>query len=72
MAQAFSLAWELGYLIVIPLVIFALGGRWLDKQYGTSPWFLLGGLVLSIIITTISLIRKFSSLLKDIDQQSKK
>ena len=63
--QALGLAWELVYLIVIPLVAFALGGRWLDRHYGTSPWFLLSGMVVAIIITTVLLIRKFSTLLKN-------
>lgn len=64
--QALNLAWELGYTIAVPLVLFALAGRWADKRYGTSPWLLLTGMVLAIVLTTIALIHKFSRLMKDV------
>jgi hypothetical protein len=51
--SALGFAWELGYSIAIPLVLFALGGRYLDKKLGTSPWLLLGGLAISIVLTSI-------------------
>ena len=51
--SALGFAWELGYSIVVPLVLFALGGRYLDKKMGTSPWMLLGGLAISIVLTSI-------------------
>jgi hypothetical protein len=51
--SALGFAWELGYSIAIPLVLFALGGRYLDKKLSTSPWLLLGGLALSIVLTSI-------------------
>ncbi len=35
-------------LIVAPLVGFFLGS-WLDKRFGTSPWLLIGGLVLGFV-----------------------
>ena len=66
--EAFQLAFELGYLIVIPLIIFAFGGRWLDVHFDTSPWFLLTGMGAAIIFTTVLLIRKFSKLLHDMNQ----
>jgi len=56
--SALGFAWELGYSIVIPLVLFALGGRYLDKQLGTSPWLLLGGLAISIVLTSIIVYHK--------------
>lgn len=65
--QALNLAWELGYTIVIPLVLFALAGRYADKQFGTSPWLLLAGMALAIAVTTIALVRKFSKLIKDVN-----
>lgn len=61
--QALNLAWELGYTIVIPLVLFALAGRYADKHFGTSPWLLLAGMGLAITVTTFALVRKFSKLL---------
>ncbi|MDP3245090.1 MAG: AtpZ/AtpI family protein [bacterium] len=50
--SALSLAWELGYTIAIPIVVFALLGRLIDKWLGTSPWLLLIGIFLSIIISS--------------------
>jgi ATP synthase protein I len=49
--SAVGFAWELGYSIAIPLVIFTLGGKFLDKKMGTSPWLLLFGMFLSIGVT---------------------
>jgi F0F1-type ATP synthase assembly protein I len=50
--NALGLAWNLGYTIAVPIVIFALAGRFLDKKLGTSPFLLLFGILLSIGITT--------------------
>lgn len=51
--SALSLAWELGYTIAIPIVVFALLGRFLDKWLGTSPWLLLIGIFASLIASSI-------------------
>lgn len=56
--SALGLAWELGYTIAVPLVIFALGGRFLDKKLGTSPWLLLAGILLSIAISSYIVYKK--------------
>ncbi len=53
-----SLAWELGYIITIPLVAFTLGGRFLDKKLGTSPFLLLIGVVLAIVFSTYTIYKK--------------
>jgi F0F1-type ATP synthase assembly protein I len=56
--SAASLAWELGYIIAVPLVVLALLGRFIDKKYGTSPWFLLVGIVLSILVSSYAAYNK--------------
>lgn len=56
--SALSLAFELGYTIAVPLIVFALGGRWLDKKLGTSPFLLLFGILLSIGITSYLVYKK--------------
>jgi F0F1-type ATP synthase assembly protein I len=53
-----AFAFDLGFAIVIPLVIFALGGRFLDKKFETSPLFLIIGLLISIVFTGISIYKK--------------
>lgn len=50
--QALGLAWQLGYMIAVPIVLLALIGRLLDKLWNTSPWMLLIGIFLSLITST--------------------
>lgn len=46
-----SLVFELGYLIAIPIVVCALGGRLMDRYCGTSPVFLLVGIGVAMVIS---------------------
>jgi F0F1-type ATP synthase assembly protein I len=62
--SAVSLAWELGYAIAIPLVVLALLGRFLDKKIGTSPWLLLTGILLSILISSYLIYRKTTNIIE--------
>lgn len=54
---------ELGFLIAIPLVLFALLGRLLDRRFDTSPWLLLSGIVISIAITSVIIYHKAANLI---------
>ena len=56
--SALSLLWSLGYAIAIPLVFCALGGRFLDKRFDTSPLFLLIGLFFSVTTSAFWVYRK--------------
>lgn len=58
MWPALGLALELGYLIAIPIVVLAFMGRFLDREFGTAPWMLLGGILLAIIASGIGITRK--------------
>ncbi|MBI2474745.1 MAG: AtpZ/AtpI family protein [Candidatus Taylorbacteria bacterium] len=62
--KAWALAGELGYTIAIPIVVFALLGRLADKSWGTGPWLLLLGIVMSILISTWLVYRKTIDILK--------
>lgn len=64
-----AFAWELGYSIVIPLVLFTLAGRFLDKKLGTSPWLLLAGIIISIIITSFIVYKKVITVFNNIKKQ---
>lgn len=57
-----NLAWELGYLIALPIAILGLGGAWLDKKMATSPLFLLLGIIFSIVISSVAIYRKIKML----------
>lgn len=56
--SALGFAWQLGYSITVPIVIFAFIGRFLDKKMGTSPWLLLGGILMSIIVSSYVVYKK--------------
>jgi F0F1-type ATP synthase assembly protein I len=55
---AISFALELGYSIAIPLVVLALGGRFLDKKLGTSPFLFLSAVVLSVFLSSFIVYKK--------------
>ncbi len=61
--STWQLAWELGYTITIPIVALALVGRMLDKRFETSPWLLLAGIVVSIIVSSFMVYRKVKKIL---------
>ena len=69
--QALGLAWELGYTIAIPLVILTLAGRWADQVFHTGPWLLLTGISLSIMASSLLLVRKFKQIIGRIDTTPK-
>ena len=75
--SAFHMAMQLGFSIAIPLVVLALLGRFLDKQLGTSPWLLITGIVLSMVVSSIMVTMKAFQLMKNVsgsteDKQSEK
>lgn len=59
---ALSVAYELGYLIAIPIVIFAFGGAYADRHFGTSPLFLLVGIGFAFCVTTVGIFRKLKGI----------
>jgi len=62
--SALGLAWELGYTIAVPLVLFALAGRFLDKKLGTSPFLLLAGILISIGVTSWLVYKKTKEIIE--------
>lgn len=64
-AQLVGLALQMGYLIAIPLVAFALLGRFIDSVFSSSPLFFLIGILTAIVCSTILVYRKTTALLKD-------
>jgi F0F1-type ATP synthase assembly protein I len=62
--RALELALRLGYTIALPIVIFGIGGRLLDKKLNTSPLFLIGGIILSIIISTVAIVKTVAPILE--------
>jgi F0F1-type ATP synthase assembly protein I len=48
----------LGLAFAATVGLFALIGRWLDGRWGTSPWFLLGGVFLGFGLGLYSMLKK--------------
>ncbi len=67
-----GIAWEMGYMIAIPLVGFALLGRFVDKKMQTSPLFLLISIGLAIMISTILVIKKTREALDAVEDEAEK
>lgn len=55
--RGLALGMQLGLSFAVPLVVFALGGRWLDRRFGTFPWLFLGGLVLAAMLGVLFAVR---------------
>ncbi len=66
--SALSLAWQLGYTIAIPVVVFGLLGRFLDKRLGTSPLFLLIGILISLVISSVGIYKKTIDIIKQTEE----
>ncbi len=65
---AVGYAWQLGYTIAIPLVLLTLGGRLLDKRFGTHPWLLVTGVILSMVISSVALVVRAGKLMSDVNR----
>lgn len=46
---SFSLIGQIGFATALPLVIFGILGRYIDKLYNTGHWFFFAGLLLATI-----------------------
>ena len=62
--QLASLAFELGFIIALPIVAFGFAGKWLDARYGTEPLFTLVGIIFAIASTSVWIYKKFMSYYK--------
>jgi F0F1-type ATP synthase assembly protein I len=62
---ALSFAWQLGFLIVIPIGGFIFLGSLLDRIFNTQPMFLIIGLLAGLIITVYEIYHLLIPLIKD-------
>ncbi|OGY36631.1 MAG: hypothetical protein A3I08_01225 [Candidatus Andersenbacteria bacterium RIFCSPLOWO2_02_FULL_46_11] len=60
--QVWSLAGELALVIVIPLLVLILIGIRLDRWAGTTPLFIIIGLLVSFSVSIIAIARKIKRL----------
>lgn len=62
---------EFTFLIALPVVVFALLGKWLDGKYGTQPLFLISGFVLAVVISGFTVYRRIKELGKEYQELDK-
>lgn len=55
-----ALCTELGFIIAVPLVLGVLGGVWVDRRFGTTPWVMLAGVIVALGFSTILVVRRIA------------
>ena len=68
--SALQLAWNLGYLIALPVVAFGFIGASLDRRLGTSPWCTLIGFILAIVLSGIAVWRKVREVTREMEKEN--
>ena len=48
-ANQWMVLFSLGWMLTANLAVFLLGGAFLDKRFGTSPWLLITGAVCAFV-----------------------
>ena len=62
--ELISIAFQLGFIIALPILAFGFAGKWLDARSGTEPLFTLLGILLAIISTSVWIYGKFKEYFK--------
>lgn len=56
--RVWAMAGEVGLLIVLPLLLFLFAGIRLDRWAGTTPLFIILGLLASLTLSALAVARK--------------
>lgn len=56
--EAIGFVWEVLLSVAVPTTLLGLGGRWVDRHYGSSPWATVLGLLLAIGISALIVLRR--------------
>ncbi len=60
-------AWSaIGFEFAVSVVLFFLGGRWLDANLGTDPWLSVAGAMLGVLVGVYLMVR---ALLRDLGRR---
>lgn len=63
--EVVGLAWDLGFIIALPLLGFVLLGKWLDQKVGNeTQWYTLAAIPISMSLTTVWLVKKLKKYIK--------
>ena len=58
-SELVSIAFQLGFIIALPILAFGFLGKWLDGKFGTYPTITLVGILAAIALTSVWIYRKF-------------
>jgi F0F1-type ATP synthase assembly protein I len=64
MFRAVGFAWDVGFIIAIPALIFGFGGAYADKHFGTTPLLMLLGLGFAMVVSFYTIWKKIKEFLK--------
>jgi F0F1-type ATP synthase assembly protein I len=64
-------ALQMGWVVVISLLIPLFAGIWLDKRLGTTPLFILLGMAVGILAATLGVVRVALRTFADLDKSQK-
>lgn len=65
---AFGLIGQIGFATAIPLVVFGLLGRYLDKQLGTSPYLTVAGFIAATPIVYFTIRKIVKDAMKEFEK----
>ena len=68
--QVMGIAFELGFIIAIPLVLLAFAGKWLDQKTGQG-FFVYIGIVLALSLTSLWIYARLKSMVERLKKASK-
>ncbi len=66
---------EISTWIAAPVILAAIGGKALDRRYGTAPWMLIGLAAVAFLISSygiVKAVKKYAAKLKREEDQNKK
>jgi len=64
---AISFAFQLGFVIVAPIGGFILLSLWGDRNFHTTPFLLIGGIIIGVIVTVYEVYHLMSPLIRKND-----
>lgn len=62
-----SVAFELGFIIALPIVILGMAGKWLDQRNHTG-YFIYLGIALAVLSTSIWMYARFAELIRKLEE----
>ena len=66
---ALSIAWQLGFIVAVPIGGFLFLGFWGDRLFGTAPVLLIVGIFAGIAVTVYEVYHLLIQLIKDKDKK---